>query len=54
MSPDHITAGAYNQNIDKWLARHMVWLCETTRLHNVLLHSSNMVTVLLESSDLKL
>ena len=23
MSPDHITAGAYNQDIDKWLAR--VW-----------------------------
>jgi len=29
MSPDHITAGAYNWNIDKRLARNMVWLRET-------------------------
>ena len=29
MSPDHITVGAYNQNIDKHFARHMVWLHET-------------------------
>ena len=29
MSPDHITAGAYNRNIDKRLARNMVWLRET-------------------------
>jgi len=28
MSPDHITAGAYNRNIDKRLARNMVWLRE--------------------------
>ena len=26
MPPDHITAGAYNWNIDKCLVRHMVWL----------------------------
>jgi len=25
----HITSGAYNQNIDKRLARNMVWLRET-------------------------
>jgi len=29
MSPDHLTAGAYNRNIDKHLARNMVWLRET-------------------------
>ena len=29
MSPDHITDGAYNRNIDKRLARNMVWLRET-------------------------
>ena len=29
MSPDHVTAGAYNQDIDKRLARKLVWLRET-------------------------
>ena len=29
MSPDHITGGTYNQNINKHLACHMVWLCES-------------------------
>ena len=30
-SPDHITAGAYNRNIDKRLARNLVWPRETSR-----------------------
>ena len=30
MSPDYITSGAYNMKIDKRLARHMVWLRETS------------------------
>jgi len=30
MSPDHITAGTYNLNIDKRLARNMIWLRENS------------------------
>jgi len=30
MSPDHITDGAYNRNIDKRLAHNMIWLRETS------------------------
>ena len=30
MSLDHISAGIYNRNINKCLARHMVWLHKTT------------------------
>ena len=30
MSPDHITAGAYNQNINKPQARIMVWPRQTS------------------------
>ena len=33
-APDHITAGAYNRNIDKRLARKLVWLRETTITHD--------------------
>ena len=29
MSPDHITAGAYNRDIDKRLTRKLVWLRKT-------------------------
>ena len=28
-SSDHIAVGAYNQNINKHMARHMVWLRKT-------------------------
>ena len=35
MSPDHITASAYNRNIDKRLARILVWLRETIKLAGV-------------------
>jgi len=30
MSLDHVIAGAYNRNIDKQLARKLVWQRETT------------------------
>ena len=33
MSPDHITAGAYNRDIDKRLTRKLVWLRETNQGH---------------------
>ena len=29
LSPDHISAGAYNRNIDKRLAQKLVWPRET-------------------------
>ena len=32
MSPDHITAGVYNRDIHKQLARNLVWLRETSLL----------------------
>ena len=28
--PDHISAGAYNENIDKWLTSKLVWPHETS------------------------
>ena len=33
MSPDNITAGTYNWNIDKHLVCHMVWLHKTSKWH---------------------
>ena len=33
MSPDQITTGAYNQSIDKRLARKLLWLRDTGMLY---------------------
>ena len=43
MSPDHITAGAYDQNIDKCLAHHMVWLHKTRSLPDIIMSSADII-----------
>ena len=49
MSLDHITADAYNWNINKQLARKLVWLCETTSRHDV--KFIHIIDTVLEEND---